>query len=64
MGIGFDFIVIVPLLPSPAISSLSLGVEYLSLVDSSVLLSGCSTASCDFGAFAGGDEQNPSTPPS
>ena len=25
---------------------------------------GCSTASCDFGAFAGGDEQNPSTPPS
>ena len=39
MGIGFDFIVIVPLLPSPAISSLSLGVEYLSLVDSSVLLS-------------------------
>ena len=39
VGIGFDFIVIVPLLPSPAISSLSLGVEYLSLVDSSVLLS-------------------------
>ena len=39
MGIGFDFIVIVPLLPSPAISSLSLGVEYFSLVDSSILLS-------------------------
>ena len=39
MCIGFDFIVIVPLLPSPAISSLSLGMEYLSLVDSSILLS-------------------------
>ena len=36
---GFDFIVIVPLLPSPAVSSLSLGMEYLSLVGSRVLLS-------------------------
>ena len=57
-GIGFDFIVIVPLLPSCWGFSVVLGCgvsflggfQYLSVY-------GCSTTSCDFGSLAEGNER-------
>ena len=52
----FDFIVIVPLLPYPAASSLSLDMGYLFDGFQHPPVDGCSTASCDFGALARGDE--------
>ena len=54
---GFDFIMIVPLLPSCAVNfSLSLGVRYLfwyvpAFITFVVVVDGCSAVSCDFGVF-------------
>ena len=54
---GFDFIMIAPLLPSSAASPLSLdgGVSFFGGFQH-VPVDGFSTASCNFGALAGGDE--------
>ena len=52
----FDFIVIAPLLPYPEASSLSLDMGYLFDGFQHPPVDGCSTASCDFGALARGDE--------
>ena len=55
-GMGLDFIVIMPLLPSHCGFFLAFGHVVSFLVGSSVLLPvGCSTASCSFDALAGGD---------
>ena len=55
---GFDFIMIAPLLPSSAASPLSLdgGVSFFGGFQH-VPVDGFSTASCNFGALAGGDER-------
>ena len=56
-GMGFDFIVFVPLLPSHCGFFILYMGYFFFLVGSSVfLLIGCSTGSCDFGALTGGDE--------
>ena len=53
---GFDLIVTALLLPYPAASSLSLDVGYLFDGFQHPPVDGCSTASCDSGALARGDE--------
>ena len=57
MGMGFDFIMIVPLLLSCCsfFFVFGHGVFFDGFQHSPV--NGCSTASCDFGALAGGDER-------
>ena len=54
---GFDFIVIVPLLPSccSLFFVFGLGVSFFGMFQH--LINGCSTTSCDFGAPKGGDER-------
>ena len=52
---GFDFVVIVPLLPSRFFFLFGPGVSFFAGFQHSPVY-GCSTASCDFGAFAGGDK--------
>ena len=57
VGVGFDFIVIAPLQPSHYLFFFVFGC----VVSSSVgfqhpFVNGCLTASCNFGALAGGDE--------
>ena len=54
-GMGFDFMVIVPLLPSLSGFFLSLDMGYIFWWVLALSIDGCSTASCDFGALAGGD---------
>ena len=53
-GLGFDFVVIVPLLPSRFFFLFGPGVSFFGGFQCPV--DGCSTASCDFGALAGGNE--------
>ena len=57
MGVEFDFIVIAPLLASRCSFSIVLwrGVSFIGEFQCPPV-NGCSTASCDFGALAGGDE--------
>ena len=56
-GMGFDFIVIVPLLPSPCrfFFVFGHGESFFGRFQHPPV-DGCSTASCDFGALSGGDE--------
>ena len=56
-GVGFEFIMIVPLLLSDCTSSLFLDTGYL-LFGKFQCLGGCSTTSCDFGALAGESEHS------
>ena len=57
LGMGFDFIVIVPLLPSCCSFFFVFGrrVSFLHRFQHPPV-DGCLTANCDFGALAGGDE--------
>ena len=55
-GMGFDFIMIVPLYCLSAAAALSLDVGCLFGRSQCRPVDGCSAASCDFGALAGGDE--------
>ena len=59
-GMGFDFIVIVPLLPSHCtfFFVFGCGVSYFSRFQHPPV-NGCSTASCNLGALTGGDEHTP-----
>ena len=54
-GMGFDFIVIVPLLPSHCSFFFVFGVSFFSGFQHPPV-NGCSTASCNLCALTGGDE--------
>ena len=57
MGMEFNFVMIVPLLPFTEASSLSLDVGYLFFGGfQHPPVDGCSMTSCDLGVLAAGDE--------
>ena len=57
VGVGFDFIMIVPFLPSHCdFLFLQVGHLFFFFGRFQCPVDGCSIASCDFGAFSGGDE--------
>ena len=55
-GMGFDLIMIVPFLPSCRGFFFVFACELSSFGPQRPPVNGCSTASCNFGALAGGDE--------
>ena len=57
MGVGFDFIVIVPLLPSHCgfVLVFGSGISFFAGFKHPPV-DGCSITSCNFGVLAGGDE--------
>ena len=57
VGMEFDFIIIAPFLPSRCglFFIFGHGVSFFGVFQHPPV-NGCSTASCNFGAFAGGDE--------
>ena len=61
-GMGFDFIVTVPLLPSHLFFVFGCRISFL--VGCSVFVDGCSAVSCDFVVFMRGVSSHPSTLPS